>query len=135
MNKKVKMFGDEIIELDKKVIVTLDNSLEVAKMFEGKGFENYTYAGDLKHLMEQIKERKPFIITPLTRVVDSWIMEMGYDIFIQNGKELICFSDLLDYKDDGVGSFGREIRITQNWEKMLYSGCFNIEIPDWRDSK
>ena len=101
-------------------------------MFEGKGFENYTYAGDLKHLMEQIKERKPFIITPLTRVVDSWIMEMGYDIFVQNGKELICFSDLLDYKDDGVGSFGREIRVTQNWEKMLYSGCFNIEIPSWR---
>ena len=124
---KVRLFNNDI-ELDKKIIVTLDDSLEIFEMFKNE-WVDVTYASNWTDFCEQIKKRNPMIVTSLTRALDSSIMELGYDLFVQNGNNLVQFSKLL--VGDTEKSLGRQIRETQNWEKMLYSGCFNIEVPKW----
>ena len=79
---------------------------------------------------QYIHNKYDVIVTPLTSELSSLTMEMGYDIIVQSGNEYVVFSDLVSGCTED--SFGREIRETQNWEKMLYSGCFNLNIPDWR---
>lgn len=142
MNKRVKMFGDEIIELDKTMIVMLDwqkNTQGLIKnILKDIGVEDYSlieYDNNFKSLQDALRSKEPCIITTLTCEVSPLTMEMGYDIYVVSNGDFVLFSELLDYKDDGIGSFCREIRITQNWEKMLLSGCFNIDIPDWREDE
>lgn len=121
---KVTLFGNEVV-LDKRLIVTLSGDLEVWNIFKDV-WENVSYAQTFEDLVRQINNKYPMIITPLTHFLIPEVMERGYDLFVVSGKRMICFSKLLGGEE---GSFGREIRETQNWEKMLYSGCFDIEIP------
>ena len=109
----------ENLKLDKLIVVFLsvdDISRDLLEQvaFSVKGFQT------------KFKNREPIIYTTQTRAISSRYMEAGYDIkVISEGKEIL-FSRLLGYDENGAKSFGREIRPAQNWEKMLYSGCFDI---------
>ncbi len=120
----VNLFGENIT-LDKVIYVSLDNSWELFDLFP-EALENFCYVGDYKKLCQAIKENRPSIITPITKCVSSSVMEKGYDIIIQSENKSVRLSELLMGNVDG--SFGRQIRESQNWEKMLYSGCFDLKI-------
>lgn len=124
MNNKVILFGEEIV-LDKTIYVTMDNSW---KLFDicPDALKDYCYAGDYIKTCQAIKENRPNIVTPITKFVSSSVMELGYEIIVQCKDKAVRFSELLMGSVDG--SFGREIRETQNWEKMLYSGCFDLDL-------
>lgn len=81
---------------------------------------------------QKIKHNVPQIHTTLTSAVSAYYYDYkddGWDIkVVHNGKHIL-FSELLG-DVEGNRSFGRAIRITQNWEKMLYSGCFDIDIDN-----
>ena len=124
---KVNLFNEDI-ELDKTIYVSLDGSMDLFTMFP-ESMKDYCYAGDFKRLCQFIKEKRPCIITCLTECVSVQVMELGYEIIVQSGNKFVKFSELLN--GDSEKSFGREIRQTHNWEKMLYSGCFDLDIPDW----
>lgn len=122
----VKLF-DKDVELDKTIYITLDDNIILyTKMFPDLPI-HCNYAISYKNLCDYIKEDRNNIVTPITKCISSSIMEKGYDIVVQSKDKYIRFSDLLMGKSDG--SIGREIRETQNWEKMLYSGCFDLDIP------
>ena len=78
-----------------------------------------------------IKDNRTNIHTTQTHAFSSYYydLEDGYDIkVVSKGKSILASELLGDTK--GSKSFGREIRLTQNWEKMLYSGCFALDIGD-----
>ena len=116
---------DEKVLLDKVIYVTIDNSWELFDLFP-EALKDFCYVGDYKKLCQAIKENRPTIITPITKCVNSSVMEKGYDIIIQSENKSVRLSDLLNGNCDK--SFGRQIRETQNWEKMLYSGCFDLKV-------
>ena len=126
---EVVLFDKKII-LDKTIFVTLDNSITLFDFIPISDVDELVYGLDFDGLCKEIKERKQVIITPITKCVSAQVMSLGYDIVVQSKDKVIRFSDLLMGTSDN--SFKREIRPTQNWEKMLYSGCFDLDIPDWR---
>ena len=126
---EVVLFDEKII-LDKTIFVTLDNSITLFDFIPISDVDELAYGMDFDSLCKEIKERKQVIITPITKCVSAQVMSLGYDIVVQSKDKVIRFSDLLMGTSDN--SFKREIRPTQNWEKMLYSGCFDLDIPDWR---
>ena len=126
---EVILFDEKII-LDKTIFVTLDNSITLFDFIPDFNVEELFYALDLESLCQAIKSRRTTIITTITKCISSQIMELGYDIVVQSEDKFVKFSDLLMGTSDN--SFKREIRPTQNWEKMLYSGCFDLDVPDWR---
>lgn len=126
---EVVLFDKKII-LDKTIFVTLDNSITLFDFIPISDVDELVYGLDFDSLCKEIKERKQVIITPITKCVSAQVMSLGYDIVVQSKDKVIRFSDLLMGTSDN--SFKREIRPTQNWEKMLYSGCFDLDIPDWR---
>lgn len=138
MKDKVTIYGKEY-KLDKLLIVTLDGNFDPRILFDEFGINklcsNCTFKGVnafyFNDLCKFVRQRSEVIVTPLTKFVDHFMMELGYDIIVQSGDKYIVFSDLLMGNSDK--SFGREIRVAQNWEKMLYAGCFDLDIPDWRD--
>lgn len=125
---KVNLF-DKDIELDKTIFVSLDGNIKLFSMFP-EVLDDYCYAGDLKTLCEHIKDRKPCIITSLTCCISEQVMELGYDIVVQNKDKFIRFSEFMN--GDYTKSFDREIRQSHNWEKMLYGDVFDLDVPDWR---
>lgn len=137
MKEKVKLFGKEVV-LDKLLIITLDGKFDPKMIINNFEYDRLVYdhcfkginAFYYKDLCQYIHNKYDVIVTPLTSELSSLTMEMGYDIIVQSGNEYVVFSDLVSGCTED--SFGREIRETQNWEKMLYSGCFNLNIPDWR---
>ena len=74
--------------------------------------------------------KKIIIDKRMRQIEKEKIKELGYEIIVQSGNKFVKFSELLNGNPEK--SFGREIRQTHNWEKMLYSGCFDLDIPDWR---
>lgn len=126
---EVILFDEKII-LDKTIFVTLDNSITLFDFIPDFNVEELFYALDLESLCQAIKSRRTTIITTITKCISAQIMELGYDIVVQSEDKFVKFSDLLMGTSDN--SFKREIRPTQNWEKMLYSGCFDLDVPDWR---
>ena len=126
---EVILFDEKII-LDKTIFVTLDNSITLFDFIPDFNVEELFYALDLESLCQAIKSRRTTIITTITKCICAQIMELGYDIVVQSEDKFVKFSDLLMGTPDN--SFKREIRPTQNWEKMLYSGCFDLDVPDWR---
>lgn len=126
---EVVLFDEKII-LDKIIFVALDNSITLFDFIPISDVDELVYGLDFDSLCKEIKERKQVIITPITKCVSAQVMSLGYDIVVQSKDKVIRFSDLLMGTSDN--SFKREIRPTQNWEKMLYSGCFDLDIPDWR---
>lgn len=126
---EVILFDEKII-LDKTIFVTLDNSITLFDFIPDFNVEELFYALDLESLCQAIKSRRTTIITTITKCISAQIMELGYDIVVQSEDKFVKFSDLLMGTPDN--SFKREIRPTQNWEKMLYSGCFDLDVPDWR---
>lgn len=137
MKEKVKLFGKEVI-LDKLLIITLDGDFDPKMILDEFGFDRLIYdnffkgvdANNYKDLCKLLDNRCDVIVTTLTSEIDSLTMEKGYDIVVQLGKEYIVFSDLVNGYTDF--SFGRQIKETQNWEKMLYNGCFKLDVPDWK---
>lgn len=125
LNNKVVLFGEEVI-LDKTIYVTLDNSWDLFSIHP-ESLQSMHYVGDYCNLCRAIKERRETIITPITKCICSSIMERGYDIVVQSKDKSVRFSELLMGSVDKA--FGRQIREAQNWEKMLYSGCFDLDIP------
>lgn len=123
---EVEMFDEKIV-LDKTIYVTLDNSWELFEIHP-EALQEFCYAGDWSKVCEAIKQGRTNIITPITKCVSSHFMEKGYEIIVQSKNKSIRFSELL--MGNCEKSFGREIRCAQNWEKMLFSNCFDIDIPD-----
>lgn len=126
---EVILFDEKII-LNKTIFVTLDNSITLFDFIPISDIDELFYGLDFESLCKGIRERKSTIITPITKCVSAQIMALGYDIVVQSKDRFVKFSDLL--MGNAEKSFGREIRPTQNWEKMLYSGCFDLDVPDWR---
>lgn len=116
---------DNYVKLDKFIYIFLDTSPELKSKLRCD--ENFNEAKTIDKLYCDIRNKVPLIVTNLTHCLCSNIMELGYDFIIVSNEQQLKFSNMLS---SGKGSFGREVRETQNWEKMLYSGCFNIEIPD-----
>lgn len=137
MKERVKLFGKEV-KLDKLLIITLDGKFDPKMIINEFDYNRLVYdhcfkginAFYYKDLCYYIHQGYDVIITPLTSELGSLTMELGYDIIVQSGNKFVVFSDLVGGCTED--SFGREIRETQNWEKMLYSGCFDLDIPDWR---
>jgi hypothetical protein len=77
-----------------------------------------------------IKNKQDFIYTTQTKAISSYYYQDGYEIEVVSEGDRVTASRLLGYDDNGSLSFGREIRLSHNWEKMLRSGCFNIKY-DW----
>ena len=125
---KVNLF-DKDIELNKKIIVTLDGNVDFIEETFKDCWINVSYAQNWKDFCRQVKENYPFIITPLTSTLSSNIMELGYDLFVFSNNKYIQFSELLNGNVEN--SFHREIRPAQNWEKMLYGNCFDIDVSDY----
>lgn len=135
-NTVVNLFGKEVI-LDKLLIISLDGEFDIWNIMEDVGVERLvydyhfkgTYAGNYKTLCKLLDNRCEVIVTPLTSEISALTMELGYDIIVQSGHKFIKFSDLLMGNDDK--GIGRQVRATQNWEKMLYSNCFDLDIPSY----
>ena len=121
---KVILFEKEVI-LDKTIFVTLDDSFELFKLFPNLA-EQFCFAGDYKTLCLAIKEERPCIITPITKCLCASVMEKGYDLIIQSEMKYVVLSEMLNGNCNG--SLGRQIRPAHNWEKMLYSGCFDLKV-------
>lgn len=84
----------------------------------------------IKTFLKQIKDNKTDIHTTQTHAFSCWYYDLnddGYDIKVISNNKSILASELLG-DSQGSKSFGREIRPTQNWEKMLYSSCFDIDL-------
>ena len=123
----VNLFNKDI-ELNKTIYVSLDGSMDLFLLFP-EMIKDFCFAGDVKKLFQDIKDEKPCIITSITHCVNEQVMELGYDIVVQNGKKYIRFSDFIN--GDFTKSFDREIKQTHNWEKMLYSDVFDLDVPTW----
>lgn len=86
-------------------------------------------------LFKYIKEDRKDIHTTQTHVFHPVFYDLhdnGFDIKVVSKGKSILASELLG-DVDGNKSFGREIRPTQNWEKMLYSGCFDLEMEEYNN--
>lgn len=118
------ILGDNVV-VDKTIYVVLDGDESLIEDNSSK-----CHANNLKDLLKAIENRIPEIITPLTCIVSATIMEKGYNIIVYSEGKSVDFYDMAN--GDTSKSDGREIRFTQNWEKMLYSGCFDVEV-DWRE--
>ena len=71
-------------------------------------------------LNKDIENNKQYIYTTQTHAISNYLYFCkGYDIKIVSHNRYVLISDLLKNK---------EIRDTQNWEKMLYAGCFDLII-------
>lgn len=86
----------------------------------------------IKDFLKQIKNNKNIIHTTQTSAISSYYytyQNNGWDIkVIHKGKEILFSKLLADY--EGSKSYGREIRLSQNWEKMFYSGCFDVNLEN-----
>lgn len=68
------------------------------------------------------------IYTTLLDAVSPKYYELGYDIIVISEGKYMRFSDLVR-----GGFHGRDIRTTQNWQKMLKSGVFSPDIrAEWK---
>ena len=81
-------------------------------------------------LKEAIKRNNDYIVTTQTHAFTSCLYKsredethLWDDIILINGKEQLSIKDVLSGK---YQEYMREIRIAHNWEKMLYSGVFNL---------
>ncbi len=83
-------------------------------------------------LKEAIKRRDDLIVTTQTHALTSSLYkteqdkdrdDLYDDIILINDKEQLSMRDVLSGK---YSDYIREIRIAHNWEKMLYSGVFEI---------
>ena len=87
-----------------------------------KVLANTTYS--LKDFQKAIKKEKTDIHTTQTKAISAYYYDKGYDIKVVSENKTILFSELLKDEEN------RQVRPTQNWEKMVLSGCFNIK-SDW----
>jgi hypothetical protein len=124
---KVTLFGEEVI-LNKTIFVILDSDYGVFDLFpeSTRSIEVACYSD----LCRAIDDREKMIITPITHCISSFIMGLGYEIIVVSNGRSIKFSELLNGNPEK--SFGKEIRAAQNWEKMLYAGCFDLDVPEIR---
>ena len=122
---KVNLFGNDIV-LNKIICIVLDD-IPLQVIFDNtknfKDTSNVCFCNNYRDLCKTINKRKQFIITPITSILSSLTMELGYELLVFSNNQCVTFSTLLNKK---------EIRCSQNWEKMLYSGCFNLDIPEIR---
>lgn len=79
----------------------------------------------LKEFEEAIKRQDKIIETTQFHALSSKYFEKGYDIFIISEGKQIKMSDILRI-EKAPFTYGREIRLAHNWEKMFHSGVFNI---------
>lgn len=73
----------------------------------------------IESFLKSIKKNKEYIYTTQTHALSPFYYNLGYDIRIVKNGHFVYMSDLLEKK---------EIRMTQNWEKMLYSDALPIQI-------
>ena len=129
---KVNLFGNDVV-LNKIICIVLDDTPLQVIFDNTKNFKdtsNVCFCNNYRDLCKTINRRKQFIITPITSILSSLTMELGYELLVFSNNQCVSFSTLLN--GDCSNSFQREIRAAQNWEKMLYSGCFNLDIPEIR---
>lgn len=116
----VTLFGEEVV-LDKELYIFLDmaaiTEAEIDK-FEPRDQIWVTVFDTATAIKKEVKK----ILTTCTHFLSARYMEKGYNIIILRGQQKISMADLLNNPE------GREIRPAQNWEKMLYAGCFDIDI-------
>ena len=73
----------------------------------------------IESFLKDIKLNKEYIYTTQTSALSPFYYNLGYDIKVVKDNKSILMSDLLKNK---------EVRITQNWEKMLYADALSIQI-------
>ena len=117
---RVDIFGKNIV-LDKEIYIFLDTKAIVNAEVDKFGPRNPIYTTILDTAAAIEKEEKK-ILTTCTHFLSSYYMEKRYNIIVLSGDERISMADLLNSAE------GRQIRASQNWEKMLYAGCFDINI-------
>lgn len=116
----VTLFGEEVV-LDKELYIFLDmaaiTEAEIDK-FEPRDQIWVTVLDTEAAINKGINK----ILTTCTHFLSAKYMEKGYNIIVLRGQQRISMADLLNNPE------GREIRPAHNWEKMLYAGCFDIDI-------
>lgn len=117
----VTLFGEEIV-LDKEIYIFLDTAAIVEAEVDKLGPRDQICVTVFDTAAAIEKEVKK-ILTTCTHFLSARYMEKGYNIIILKGQQRIFMADLLNNNPEG-----REIRPAHNWEKMLYSGCFDIDI-------
>lgn len=84
-------------------------------------------ADDYLEFQDRINNQAKIIITTQTRAINSAYFEMGYNIIVvyNNGFRdyKLSFLDLLLGKIPNM----RELRLSHNWEKMIFSCVFSDE--------
>lgn len=120
MEPIVSLFGEEIV-LDKEIFIFLDMAAIVEAEIDKFGPRDQIWVTVLD-TEAAINKRINKILTTCTHFLSARYMEKGYNITILKGNQRISMADLLNNPE------GREVRPAQNWEKMLYSGCFDIDM-------
>ena len=127
MYKGSMVFGSDIIPIEKTIYVVLDGDeshIDCAS--------SIYHANNIKELFNAIRNDVPEIITPLTCIISSEVMRKGYNIIVHSNGCYIDFYNIVN--GDTSKTYAREIRITHNWETMLYNGCFDIKV-EWEENR
>lgn len=73
----------------------------------------------IESLLRDIEDNKEYIYTTQPHCLHASIYNKGYDINIINKDKSVLVSDMLNNK---------VMRLSQNWEKMLFSNALDIQI-------
>lgn len=127
METKVKIFNRKII-LDKLLIISLDGNFKPDKFYNEKwkeivfpnGSFNCKFAFNYEDGYKLIRRKENIIFTTITKFLDVLVMKEGYEIIVTYKDNYISFSDLFS---------SEKIKENQNWEEILYSGFFTLDIP------
>lgn len=82
----------------------------------------------LKDFRIKVKERCPYIVTPLTTALDTGLCLLGYRLVVQSEGHSRCINDMLL---GDIGENEKELRLAHNIEKMILGGVYDIETQ-WR---
>lgn len=116
----VTLFGEEV-GLDKEMYIFLDMAAIVEAEIDKFEPRDQIWVTVL-NTEAAVKKEVNKILTTCTHFLSAEYMEKGYNIIVLKGQQRISMADLLNNPE------GREIRSAQNWEKMLYAGCFDIDM-------
>lgn len=112
---------------DKSVRDILQNSPTGTILVNLDGEVEYN-AISLKEFKQKLKDKCPYIVTPLTTALDNGLCLQGYRLVVQSEGHSRCINDMLL---GDIGENERELRLAHNIEKMILGGVYDIETQ-WR---
>lgn len=113
--------------LDKDTRKILSDSPNGTILVNLDGEVNYN-AISLKEFKQKVKERCPYIVTPLTTALDTGLCLQGWRLVVQSEGHSRCINDMLL---GDIGENEKELRLAHNIEKMILGGVYDIETQ-WR---